>query len=157
MTQTTASAALRSMIKADYTKFSPAMFCPAGQVSKADGSACVACAADTIKPMAGFAKCVACAADTYATADFTQCKPLAFCPPGKSLDSAVAANARFLPASCSSCAADDYKALAGAQACATCATSGNVNDAATKCAATAAICAAPLMLEPTDKSQCYIP
>ena len=69
----------------------------------------------------------------------------------------MAANARFLPASCSSCAADDYKALAGAQPCATCATSGNVNDAATKCAATAATCASPLMLDPTDKSQCYIP
>jgi hypothetical protein len=156
MTQTTASAGLRSMIKADYSKFSPNMFCPAGQVPKADDSACEACATDFSKP--SFAKCVACPTGTFSTEDGTQCKPLAFCPPGKTLGGATGDG--FSASSCSSCAANAYKAGAGPAACDACAASGStirVNDAFTKCAATAATCAVPLMVDPSDRTQCYIP
>jgi hypothetical protein len=158
MTQTTASAAKRSLIKADYTRFSPSKFCQAGQVPNSAGDACEVCATNAFKQMAGFAKCVACPAGTFSNADGTQCKPLAFCPPSTTLDG-VTGDDRFDVTKCTSCADADYKSGPGPAACGTCTTAAaGVNDARTKCAGTVATtCSAPLAIDPTDKAQCYIP
>jgi hypothetical protein len=158
MTKATASAGLRTLIKADYKKFSPSTFCPAGQAADMSltSLACAACTGETIKAMAGFAKCVACPTGTYATADHTQCKPKAFCPPGKTVDG-ITGDVALRSDGCIACTGDSYKAAAGPDACDTCATTGGVNDIFTKCATTIATCTAPQLTDPADKSQCYIP
>jgi hypothetical protein len=157
MTQTTASAAKRSLIKADYSRFSPSRFCQAGQVPNTARDACEVCGSDTFKQMAGFAKCTACPTGTKSTADGTQCKPLAFCPPGTTLDG-VTGDDRFDATKCASCADAKYKSDARPGVCSDCGTeAAGMNDARTKCAGTVRTCSAPLAIDPTDKAQCYIP
>ncbi|XP_078607291.1 uncharacterized protein LOC144879573 isoform X1 [Branchiostoma floridae x Branchiostoma japonicum] len=114
--------------------------CPAGTQSRADGTACDACAVGEFSATDGSATCQPCPAGQFNTeSGATSCQP---CPAGQFNPNTGAASCQDCPAgrysssgaaSCSACPAGQYSSNSGSTSCLVCGTGLTSSAGATSC------------------------